>query len=114
VKLFPAIDLLGGKAVRLEEGKRERATVFHDRPVELVSELARGGADRLHVVDLDGAFGEPRQLALVASIVAASSTGIARRSRACSGRVRRSSCSAPRRCAIRASSRKPAGPTPAA
>jgi phosphoribosylformimino-5-aminoimidazole carboxamide ribotide isomerase len=72
MKLFPAIDLLAGRAVRLEEGKRDRATVFHDRPVELVGELARGGADRLHVVDLDGAFGEPRQLALIAGIVAAS------------------------------------------
>lgn len=72
MKLFPAIDLLGGRAVRLEEGKRERATVFHDRPVELVAELARGGADRLHVVDLDGAFGEPRQLDRIAAIVRAS------------------------------------------
>ena len=72
MKLFPAIDLLGGRAVRLEEGKRERATVFHDRPVELVGELARGGADRLHVVDLDGAFGEPRQLDRIAAIVRAS------------------------------------------
>jgi len=72
VKLFPAIDLLGGRAVRLEEGKRERATVFHDRPALLVAELARGGADRLHVVDLDGAFGEPRQLDLIAAIVRAS------------------------------------------
>ena len=71
MKLFPAIDLLGGRAVRLEEGKRDRATVFHDRPVELVAELAAGGADRLHVVDLDGAFGEPRQLDLIAAIVAA-------------------------------------------
>jgi phosphoribosylformimino-5-aminoimidazole carboxamide ribotide isomerase len=72
VKLFPAIDLLGGRAVRLEEGKRERTTVFRDRPLELVAELAHGGADRLHVVDLDGAFGEPRQLRLIAEIVAAS------------------------------------------
>jgi phosphoribosylformimino-5-aminoimidazole carboxamide ribotide isomerase len=72
VKLFPAIDLLGGRAVRLEQGDRRRATVFHDRPVELVAELARGGADRLHVVDLDGAFGEPRQLALLAQLLAAS------------------------------------------
>lgn len=72
MKLFPAIDLLGGRAVRLEEGKRERATVFHDRPALLVAELARGGADRLHVVDLDGAFGEPRQLDLIAAIVRAS------------------------------------------
>jgi phosphoribosylformimino-5-aminoimidazole carboxamide ribotide isomerase len=72
VKLFPAIDLLGGKAVRLEEGDRNRATIFHDHPVELVKILAHDGADRLHVVDLDGAFGEPRQLELVRAIVAAS------------------------------------------
>jgi phosphoribosylformimino-5-aminoimidazole carboxamide ribotide isomerase len=72
VKLFPAIDLLGGKAVRLEEGKRERATVFHAHPVQLVAALAHDGADRLHVVDLDGAFGEPRQLELVRAIVQAS------------------------------------------
>ncbi|MBX3154603.1 MAG: 1-(5-phosphoribosyl)-5-((5-phosphoribosylamino)methylideneamino)imidazole-4-carboxamide isomerase [Deltaproteobacteria bacterium] len=72
MKLFPAIDLLGGRAVRLEGGARDRATVFHERPVELVAELARDGADRLHVVDLDGAFGEPRQSALVAELVRAS------------------------------------------
>jgi phosphoribosylformimino-5-aminoimidazole carboxamide ribotide isomerase len=72
MKLFPAIDLLGGQAVRLEEGRRDRVTVFHDRPIELVAELARDGADRLHVVDLDGAFGEPRQLDLIAALVAAS------------------------------------------
>lgn len=72
MKLFPAIDLLGGQAVRLEEGRRDRATVFHAEPVQLVAELARDGADRLHVVDLDGAFGEPRQLDLVRALVAAS------------------------------------------
>lgn len=72
MKLFPAIDLLGGKAVRLEEGDRNRATVFHHSPAELVASLAHDGADRLHVVDLDGAFGEPRQLELVRSIIAAS------------------------------------------
>jgi len=72
MKLFPAIDLLGGRAVRLEEGRRDRATVFHERPVELIAELASGGADRLHIVDLDGAFGELRQLSLIAELVAAS------------------------------------------
>ena len=73
MKLYPAIDLLDGKAVRLEEGRRDRATVFHDRPGDLVAELARGGADRLHVVDLDGAFaGAPQQVALIREIVAAS------------------------------------------
>ena len=70
MKLFPAIDLLGGRAVRLERGEREKATVFHERPTELVRELAI--ADRLHVVDLDGAFGEPRQLALIEQLVKAS------------------------------------------
>src|SRR4051812_8078753 len=72
MKLYPAIDLLGGRAVRLEAGVRERATVFHERPVELVAELASGGADRLHVVDLDGAFGEAPQRALIREIIAAS------------------------------------------
>jgi len=72
VKLFPAIDLLSGRAVRLEAGIRERATVFHERPLELVGELAHAGADRLHVVDLDGAFGDPRQSALIAHLIAAS------------------------------------------
>lgn len=56
MKIFPAIDLLGGKAVRLVGGRREEATVFHDRPWELVAELADAGAERIHVVDLDGAF----------------------------------------------------------
>jgi phosphoribosylformimino-5-aminoimidazole carboxamide ribotide isomerase len=73
VKLYPAIDLLGGKAVRLEEGRRDRATVFHDQPPLLVAELARDGADRLHVVDLDGAFaGSPQQVDLIRDIIAAS------------------------------------------
>ena len=73
MKLYPAIDLLGGKAVRLEEGRRDRATVFSNAPVDLVSQLARDGADRLHVVDLDGAFaGSPQQHALIREIVEAS------------------------------------------
>ena len=73
MKLLPAIDLMAGQAVRLEEGRRDRVTVFHHRPVELIAELARGGADRLHVVDLDGAFaGSPQQQALIRELVAAS------------------------------------------
>lgn len=71
--VFPAIDLLGGKAVRLREGKRDQVTVFSDNPVEFVVGLARPGVTRLHVVDLDGAFaGAPVQTALLAQIIAAS------------------------------------------
>jgi phosphoribosylformimino-5-aminoimidazole carboxamide ribotide isomerase len=73
VRLYPAIDLLGGRAVRLERGEREKATVYHDSPVELVELLAKSGADRLHVVDLDGAFaGAAQQTALIGMIIAAS------------------------------------------
>jgi phosphoribosylformimino-5-aminoimidazole carboxamide ribotide isomerase len=73
MKLYPAIDLLGGKAVRLEAGRRDRATIFSAQPLELIADFARGGADRLHVVDLDGAFaGAPQQTALLQQLVAAS------------------------------------------
>lgn len=54
--VLPAIDLLGGKVVRLREGRRESATVYSDDPGATARELVAGGASRLHVVDLDGAF----------------------------------------------------------
>jgi phosphoribosylformimino-5-aminoimidazole carboxamide ribotide isomerase len=54
--VIPAIDLLDGKAVRLSEGRRETATVYHEDPVALIAELAAAGAERVHVVDLEGAF----------------------------------------------------------
>ncbi len=73
MKLYPAIDLLGGCAVRLEAGLRERKTVFSERPLELVEQLTSGGADRLHVVDLDGAFaGALQQAPLIRSLIEAS------------------------------------------
>jgi phosphoribosylformimino-5-aminoimidazole carboxamide ribotide isomerase len=65
VRVIPAIDLMSGKAVRLMEGKRESATVYGD-PVEMVEEFVGAGAERIHVVDLDGAFaGAPVQLDVV-------------------------------------------------
>jgi phosphoribosylformimino-5-aminoimidazole carboxamide ribotide isomerase len=73
MKVIPAIDLLGGKAVRLQEGRRDTATVYHDVPAELVKELADAGAERIHVVDLDGAFsGARHQHALVDQIIRSS------------------------------------------
>lgn len=54
--VIPAIDIMGGKAVRLVRGARESATVFSDEPQALADELFAAGAERLHVVDLDGAF----------------------------------------------------------
>lgn len=70
--VIPAIDLMGGKAVRLEQGEASRATEYHPRPVELVHEFASAGARRIHVVDLDGAFaGRPEQVELIAEMSAA-------------------------------------------
>ncbi len=54
MELLPAIDLLGGRAVRLEQGSYDAATGYGD-PVELAATFAAGGAQALHVVDLDAA-----------------------------------------------------------
>jgi phosphoribosylformimino-5-aminoimidazole carboxamide ribotide isomerase len=67
--VIPAIDLMGGKAVRLEQGEASRATEYHGNPVRLTTDFARAGAPLIHVVDLDGAFaGRPQQLDLIARI----------------------------------------------
>ena len=55
--VIPAIDLQGGRCVRLVEGRADSATVFGDDPVAMARRWAERGARRLHIVDLDGAFG---------------------------------------------------------
>lgn len=55
--LYPAVDIQGGKAVRLRQGRADASTVFADDPVEAALLWAERGARWLHVVDLDGAFG---------------------------------------------------------
>jgi phosphoribosylformimino-5-aminoimidazole carboxamide ribotide isomerase len=66
VLVIPAIDLLEGRAVRLAEGDRSRATIYSDEPWTLAAEFVETGARRIHVVDLDGAFaGAPRQVPLI-------------------------------------------------
>jgi phosphoribosylformimino-5-aminoimidazole carboxamide ribotide isomerase len=70
--VIPAVDLRGGRCVRLREGRAEAETVFSDDPVAMATHWRSQGAQRLHVVDLDGAFaGRPQQTALIAEIVAA-------------------------------------------
>jgi len=76
--IFPAIDLLGGCAVRLEQGRRERATVYSRAPWEIAARWSGIGVPRLHVVDLDAAFaraggGADNNHATVAKIVASTS-----------------------------------------
>ena len=54
--LYPAIDLMGGKCVRLTQGKKEQCTVYSDRPQEMASRWIEDGGRWLHVVDLDAAI----------------------------------------------------------
>ena len=56
ITVFPAIDLKGGKVVRLAEGDMDRATIYGEDPAAQACAFADQGADHLHVVDLDGAF----------------------------------------------------------
>lgn len=55
MKIFPAIDLIGGQAVRLVQGDYNQKTVFSDSPVSVAEGFARDGASCIHLVDLDGA-----------------------------------------------------------
>lgn len=69
--VFPAIDLLDGRAVRLKQGRYEDPTVYSDDPVS-VARGFRAHSDRLHVVDLAGAkAGAPVQRALISAIALA-------------------------------------------
>ncbi|MDE7241795.1 1-(5-phosphoribosyl)-5-[(5-phosphoribosylamino)methylideneamino] imidazole-4-carboxamide isomerase, partial [Desulfovibrio sp.] len=67
--LFPAVDIKGGKAVRLRRGRADDATVFADDPAGAARHWERLGATWLHVVDLDGAFdGHAASAAIVGRI----------------------------------------------
>jgi len=69
--LYPAIDLLGGRAVRLRKGDRRSARVYSEDPEGQARAFAAEGALYLHVVDLDAAFGDKRQTALLEQIAQA-------------------------------------------
>jgi phosphoribosylformimino-5-aminoimidazole carboxamide ribotide isomerase len=70
--LYPAIDIRGGRAVRLLRGDYDRETGYDADPVEAARRWVDGGAEILHVVDLDGArAGEPANLGVVERIAAA-------------------------------------------
>jgi len=79
--VFPAIDLLGGNAVRLEQGRRESAKIYSNAPWEIAQRWSGIGVPRLHVVDLDAAFargggGDDNNHATIKKIVAATSMDV--------------------------------------
>lgn len=59
MEIIPAIDIIDGKCVRLEKGDFEKKIVYHDDPVEVAKSFEAVGIKRLHIVDLDGAKGQP-------------------------------------------------------
>jgi phosphoribosylformimino-5-aminoimidazole carboxamide ribotide isomerase len=59
--VYPAIDLRKGKVVRLQQGDAARETVYSDDPVAIAQQFREQGATWLHVVNLDGAFGEAQR-----------------------------------------------------
>ena len=70
IEVIPAIDIKGGKCVRLYQGDYNQETVFSEDPVAVALEWRNQGARRLHVVDLDGAAsGEVCNMAVIEAIV---------------------------------------------
>jgi len=68
--IIPAIDIMGGKCVRLYQGKKEQAKVYSDDVVAVAKQWEAEGAELLHVVDLDGAFtGKPVNHRLIENII---------------------------------------------
>ena len=68
--IYPAIDLYGGKAVRLFKGDYDQMTVYSDDPVSVAKDFAAAGASHIHLVDLEGAkIGKPANLETIRAIV---------------------------------------------
>lgn len=69
--IYPAIDIKGGKCVRLLQGRADQETVYGDNPAAVAAGFRGAGSAWVHVVDLDGAFtGEPQNLGAVQAIAA--------------------------------------------
>jgi phosphoribosylformimino-5-aminoimidazole carboxamide ribotide isomerase len=69
--IIPAIDIRGGRCVRLDQGDYARETVFAEDPVEVARRWEAAGAQRIHVVDLDGARdGKPQNEEVIRDVIA--------------------------------------------
>ena len=70
MEIYPAIDLYGGKAVRLYKGDYAQMTVYSDDPVSVAKDFAAAGAKSIHLVDLEGAkTGKPENLTAIRRIL---------------------------------------------
>ena len=73
MELLPAIDLREGGVVRLQRGDDKQRTVYSKDPVEVLQGFSEAGVERVHVVDLDAAFGESPQRELIERMASAGS-----------------------------------------
>jgi phosphoribosylformimino-5-aminoimidazole carboxamide ribotide isomerase len=70
MEIIPAIDIKGGKCVRLTQGDFEKQNIYSDDPVKIAQRWKSEGATRLHIVDLDGArIGSPQNTDIVQDII---------------------------------------------
>ena len=67
--VIPAIDILGGRCVRLTQGKYEQPTVYAEDPVTMAQRFAAAGAQLIHVVDLDAARGSASNRTVIAQML---------------------------------------------
>ena len=70
MKVIPAIDLMGGKVVRLYKGDPNQKTIYSDDPISIAKKWQDAGADMIHLVDLDATLGLGSNLELIKKIVA--------------------------------------------
>ena len=77
MKIIPAVDIRGGRCVRLTQGKEDQETVYSDDPLAMAEHWDEQGAQLIHVVDLDGAFrGSPKNASLIKNIIYSSTVDI--------------------------------------
>ena len=80
MEIWPAIDIRGGKCVRLQQGDYQRETIFGEDPVAMGLKWVSEGAERLHLVDLDGARdGHVANRAVIERVVRSRSGAISRK-----------------------------------
>lgn len=70
--IIPAIDIKNGKCVRLSQGQMDQETIYSENPLDIANKWVEEGAERIHIVDLDGAIeGKPVNVDIIHSIVEA-------------------------------------------
>lgn len=76
MQIIPAIDILGGRCVRLWQGDFQQSTTYSDDPLAMTTDFERAGAPRVHIVDLDAARGSGDNRALIQGVIATTAVSI--------------------------------------